>query len=178
MGRLLRRTRKRDDDLHERFVVSETAAGRSMSYPDVTITWPPAADSPPRPARHATRLIAPAAAAALVAATTVVITVLGQGGLHARSRPSAPLLAPAPPPPALVINVVRAGCDIFVVKNVSDYIVLQARDKPVPTGATLPFNEVPLDVQISSPACADVYVHGRRQRDGSGGSPWTFAVPR
>jgi hypothetical protein len=161
-------------------------SGSPTSCVEVTITWAPAADTPPRPPRgmsRAARIAAPAVAAVLVAATAIAVTVLGRGGLPPGPSPQphltpVPNPPPNPLPPALAIDVVAAGCEIFVVKNVSDYVVLQADDKPVPMGATLLFNEVPLYVQISNPACAYVYVHGHRTHPGPAGSSWNFAVSR
>jgi hypothetical protein len=152
---------------------------------EVTITSPVAGQAPPRAVRalsRAGRLLAPAAAAVLVAATAIVVTVAGQGGPQGGpSPPPGPQLTSAPsppPPPALAIDVVEAGCVIFVVKNVSNYVVLQADDKPVPMGATLLFNEVPLYVQISRRSCAYVYVHGQLRAAAPAGSSWAFAVAR
>ena len=186
LGRLRSRLRQRGGDPPEPVSGSPPSPvrGSPASCPEVTITWALAADAPRPPARRvsrAVRMAAPAAAAAAVAATAIAVTLLGQGSPRGGPSPlPQPRLTTAqiPPPPALAIDVVATGCEIFVVKNVSDYVVLQADDKPVPMGATLLFNEVPLYVQISSPACAYVYVHGRRRPAGPAGSSWNFAVPR
>jgi hypothetical protein len=186
MKKALGRVRRRGGDTPEPIPCSAAAPvpGSAAACPEVTITWALAADAPRLPAQRvsrAARRTAPAAPAAAVAATAIAVTLLGQGGPRGGpSPPPQPRLTPAQisPPPALAIEVVAAGCQIFVVKNVSNYVVLQAGDKPVPMGATLLFNEVPLYVQISNPACASVYVHGHRRPAGPAGSSWNFAVPR
>jgi hypothetical protein len=65
--------------------------------------------------------------------------------------------------PVLLIKIINEPCAVFV-KNAASDKVLRSDDKVAPKGATLRFVQAPLQVQISDSRCADVFVHGHKQR--------------
>ncbi|MGZ4433893.1 MAG: hypothetical protein ACXVW7_09735 [Trebonia sp.] len=77
-------------------------------------------------------------------------------------------------PPVLLVTIAREPCTVFV-KNAATNVILQSDNTPPPPGAKLVFSQVPLQVQISDPRCANVYVHGHKQPP-SAVSPWIFSV--
>ena len=79
-----------------------------------------------------------------------------------------------PPVPALLIRIVHEPCTVFV-KNAASNVILQSGNTPAPPGAKLVYEQVPLQVQISDPHCADVFVHGRKQAPATT-APWIFSV--
>jgi hypothetical protein len=76
--------------------------------------------------------------------------------------------------PVLLIRVIGEPCMVFV-KNAASNNILQSDNNNVPLGARLVFGQVPLQVQISDPHCADVYVHGQRQPPAAT-APWILSV--
>jgi hypothetical protein len=78
------------------------------------------------------------------------------------------------PAPVLLIRVIREPCKVFV-KNAASNNILQSDNNAVPLGTKLVFVQVPLQIQISDPHCADVYVHGRRQLPAAT-APWILSV--
>jgi hypothetical protein len=76
--------------------------------------------------------------------------------------------------PVLLIRVVREPCMVFV-KNAASNTILQSDSNIVPLGTKLVFAQVPLQIQISDPHCADVYVHGRRLPPAAT-APWILSV--
>jgi len=79
------------------------------------------------------------------------------------------------PVQALLIKIVHEPCRVFV-KNANNNNVLQSDNNNVPLGATLRYNQIPLQVQISDPNCADVYIHGQRRAPSPNERPWIFTV--
>jgi hypothetical protein len=120
---------------------------------------------------------------AVVALALVVVGVIALRGTLSSKKPThSPTPASTrnaaqqtPSTPVLLIRIVREPCSVFV-KNSSNNDVLQSDNSPVPQGATLRFSQAPLLVQISDPACVDVFVHGKSQPRGKA-QPWIFAVP-
>ncbi len=126
----------------------------------------------------------------MAALTLVVVGVLALRGALASKNPShtstptpsATTSSPAAavqrtspaPAPALLIRIVREPCTVFV-KNAASNIILQSDNTPAPPGAKLVYQQVPLQVQISDPHCADVFVHGRK-RPPAATAPWIFFV--
>jgi hypothetical protein len=117
---------------------------------------------------------------AVVAVTLVIVGVLALRGTLSTKKPTH---APAhtstrnaaqqtPFTPVLTIKVISDPCRVFVKNNGN---VLQSDNSPVRQGTTLQFNETPLLVQISNPACVNVFVHGL-QRVPDRGKPWIFSV--
>jgi hypothetical protein len=76
--------------------------------------------------------------------------------------------------PVLVIRIVSEPCMVFV-KNAASNNILQSDNSNVPLGTKLVFGQVPLQIQISDPRCADVYVHGQRQLPAVT-APWILSV--
>lgn len=81
-------------------------------------------------------------------------------------------------PAALEIKVTGAACKIFV-ENQRSNNVLTGDSTPVQAGTNLQYgqNQLPVTVEISSPGCANVYVHGKKQPE-SAAKPWSFSVGR
>ncbi len=124
----------------------------------------------------------------VAALALVVMGVLALRGALSSKQPShtstpAPSAATSSPAasvqrtsaaPVLLIRVVAEPCMIFV-KNAADNIILQSDNNIVPLGTKLVFGQVPLQIQISDPHCADVYVHGQRQMPAAT-APWILSV--
>ena len=123
-------------------------------------------------------------AVGVAALALVVVGVLAlRGALSSKKPPhtSTPTTTSTPaaaqrssPAPVLLIRIIREPCTVFV-KDAANSDILQSEDTVEPLGAKLVFDQVPLQVQISDPHCADVYVRGRKQPPGA--KPWIFAVP-
>jgi len=119
---------------------------------------------------------------AVVALTLVVVGVLALRGTLSSKKPTRVptptstrnAAQQTPSTPVLMIKIVREPCMVFV-KNARNNTVLQPDNSPVPQGATLQFSQVPLLVEISDPACVDVFVHGKPQPR-SAQQPWIFSV--
>ncbi len=79
--------------------------------------------------------------------------------------------------PALLISVTGAQCTVSV-KNPNTGAVLQSAGSPVPPGRELTFrqDELPLQVEISSAACANVFEHGAELAKAPAGTTWSFSV--
>jgi hypothetical protein len=76
--------------------------------------------------------------------------------------------------PVLLIKIIREPCTVFV-RDSANGNILQSDNTVAPQGATLRFVQAPLQVQIGDPRCADVFVHGGRQRPPAA-QPWIFSV--
>jgi hypothetical protein len=126
----------------------------------------------------------------VVAVVVLVLVIVGVLALRGALSSKKPAHSPTPssvgnaqshtveqssPVPALLIKIIREPCRVFV-KNASNNNVLQSDNASPPRGARLRFVQIPLQVQISDANCVDVYVHGRRKRDGGAGGPWIFTV--
>jgi hypothetical protein len=117
---------------------------------------------------------------AVVAVTLVIVGVLAlRGALSSKKPTHAPPntstrneAQQTPSTPVLTIKVISDPCRVFVKNNGN---ILQSDNSPVRQGTTLQFNETPLLVQISNPACVNVFVHGL-QRVPDRSKPWIFSV--
>ena len=122
----------------------------------------------------------------VAALALVVVGVLAlRGALSSKkpphtSTPSPSSTSPAAsvqrrsPAPVLLVTIAREPCTVFV-KNAATNVILKSGNTPPPPGAKLVFSQVPLQVQISDPHCANVFVHGHKQPP-SAVSPWMFSV--
>jgi hypothetical protein len=118
---------------------------------------------------------------AVVAVTLVIVGVLALRGALSSKKPAhvPPNTSTrneaqqTPSSPALTIKILSDPCRVFVKNNGN---VLQSDNSPVRQGTTLQFNQTPLLVQISNPACVVVLVHGL-QRVPDQSKPWIFSVP-
>ncbi len=73
----------------------------------------------------------------------------------ATSSPAASVQRSSPAAPVLLIRIIREPCMVFV-KNAASNDILQSDNNVVPLGTKLVFAQVPLQIQISDPHCADV----------------------
>lgn len=117
----------------------------------------------------------------MVALVLVIVGVLALRGALSSKKPDRPPASTrnaaqqTPSSPAvLTIKVLREPCMVFV-KNSSNGNVLQSDNSSVPLGTTLTFTQAPLLVQINTPACVDVFVHGMPQIHTQPGT-WIFSV--
>jgi hypothetical protein len=117
---------------------------------------------------------------AVVAVTLVIVGVLA---LRAALSSKKPVHVPpntstrneaqqTPATPVLMIKVISDPCRVFVKNNGN---VLQSDNSSVRQGTTLQFNQTPLLVQISNPACVVVLVHGLQQVPDQR-KPWIFFI--
>jgi hypothetical protein len=134
-----------------------------------------------------TRYLAVAGAALLVLVLLIVGGFALKSALTTKSqthtspsptRPSANRSAggPSSSPAALQIKVTGSECKVFV-QNQPDNTVLQGDSAPVSAGTDLQYGkaQLPVNVEISDPGCASVYVHGKPQAK-SAARPWSFSV--
>jgi hypothetical protein len=79
--------------------------------------------------------------------------------------------------PALLISVTGAQCTVFV-KNLHTGNILRSQGSPVPPGTELKFfqDQLPLQVEISSPTCANVFEGSAELAKTSAGTKWIFTV--
>ncbi|MGE5290130.1 MAG: hypothetical protein ACM3ML_23680 [Micromonosporaceae bacterium] len=118
---------------------------------------------------------------AVVALALVIVGVLALRGALSSKKPDRPPTSTrnaaqqTPSTPAvLTIKVVQEPCMVFV-KNSGNGNVLEPDNTSVPRGTTLKFTQTPLLVQISNPACVNVFVHGQHQPSAKA-KPWIFSV--
>jgi hypothetical protein len=74
----------------------------------------------------------------------------------------------------LLVTIAREPCAVFV-SNAATNVIPQSANTPPRPGVRLVFSQAPLQVQISDPRCAKVYVHGRKQPPAAV-SPWSLSV--
>ncbi len=122
----------------------------------------------------------------MAALALVVVGVLALRGALSSKKPPHPTTTPTssstpaadqrstPGAPVLLIRVIREPCMVFV-KNAASGDILHSDNTVAPQGATLRYAQVPLQVQISDPLCADVFVHGQHLPPAPT-APWIFSV--